>query len=149
VLAIEHDWRMRKLLQANLESVGLDVQGAVSGQHGLHLISQMTPDLILLSTELPDIDASYLLERLHAQLSGQVPIIVMTAEPPSRRRARSEGATSYLLKPFAVPALLRSVGQALEGIASAAPEVAADTRPRTNRADPVDQDSLFQRGRDQ
>ena len=127
MLAIEHDWRMRKLLQANLESVGLDVQGAASGQHGLHLISHMTPDLILLSTELPDIDASHLLERLHAQLSDQVPIIVMTAEPPSRRRMRKEGATGYLLKPFAVPALLRSVGQALEGTASVAPEVAADT----------------------
>ena len=117
MLAIEHDWRMRKLLQANLESVGLDVQGAVTGQHGLHLISQTTPDLILLSTELPDIDAAHLLKRLHTQLSGQVPIIVMTAEPPSRRRAGSEGATSYLLKPFAVPALLRSVEQALEDAA--------------------------------
>jgi DNA-binding response OmpR family regulator len=126
VLAIEHDWRMRKLLQANLESVGLDVQGAVSGQHGLHLISQKTPDLILLGTELPDIDASHLLERLHAQLSGQVPIIVMTTEPPSRKLMRNEGATSYLLKPFAVPALLRSVGQALENTASGTPRVVAD-----------------------
>jgi DNA-binding response OmpR family regulator len=126
VLAIEHDWRMRKLLQANLESVGLDVQGAVNGQHGLHLISQGIPDLILLSTELPDIDAQRLLEHLHTQLSGQVPIIVMTAEPPSRRLARNEGRTSYLLKPFAIPALLQSVGQALEGKASGAQGMAAD-----------------------
>ena len=126
MLAIEHDWRMRKLIQANLESVGLDVQGAVSGQHGLHLISQETPDLVLLSTDLPDIDASHLLERLHAQLSGQVPIIVMTAEPPSRTFARHEGATSYLLKPFAIPALLQSVGQALDGTASDAQGTAKD-----------------------
>ena len=126
MLAIEHDWRMRKLLQANLESVGLDVQGAVNGQHGLHLISQGTPDLILLSMDLPDIDAQHLLERLHSQLSGQVPIIVMTAEPPSRRLARNEGATSYLLKPFAVPALLQSVGQALDGAASHAQGMASD-----------------------
>jgi DNA-binding response OmpR family regulator len=125
VLAIEHDWRMRKLLQANLESVGLDVQGAVNGQHGLHLISQETPDLILLSMDLPDIDASHLLERLHAQLSGQVPIIVMTAEPPSRRFVRKESAISYLLKPFAIPELLQSVGKALDGAAPGAQGLAA------------------------
>ena len=126
MLAIEHDWRMRKLLQANLESVGLEVQEAVNGQHGLHLLSQDTPDLILLSMDLPDIDASLLLQRLHVLLSGRVPIIVMTAEPPSRKSARHEGATSYLLKPFAIPALLQSVGQALDGPASDVQRTATD-----------------------
>ena len=115
---------MRKLLQANLESVGLDVQGAVNGQHGLHLVDQGTPDLILLSTELPDMEAPYLLERLHTRLSEQVPIIVISAEPPSRSRTQDDRATSYLLKPFAVPALLQSVGQALDGAPLGAEEMA-------------------------
>ena len=126
VLAIEHDWRMRKLLQANLESVGLDVQGAVNAQHGLHLIGQGTPDLILLSTDLPDMDAPHLLERLHTRLSEQVPIIVISAEPPSRSLTQNDRATSYLLKPFAVPALLQSVGQALDGAPSDAEGAAVD-----------------------
>jgi len=121
---------MRRLLQANLESMGLDVQGAVNGQHGLHLISQGTPDLILLSMDLPDTDASHLLKRIHRQLSGRVPIIVMTAEPPSRELARNKVATSYLLKPFAVPTLLQSVEQALSGAASAGPEQAAERLPQ-------------------
>lgn len=117
---------MRKLLQANLESVGLDVQEAANGRHGLHLISQGIPDLILLGTDLPDMDALRLLERLHTQLSGQVPIIVMSAEPPSRGSKQNDGATSYLLKPFAVPALLQSVGQALDGAPSDAEGAAVD-----------------------
>ena len=126
VLAIEHDWRMRKLLQANLESVGLDVQRAVNGRHGLKLISQGTPDLILLGTDLPDMDALHLLERLHTQLSGQVPIIVMSAEPPSRSFKQDDRAISYLLKPFAVSVLLQSGGRALDGAPSDAEETAAD-----------------------
>ena len=126
MLAIEHDWRMRKLLQANLESVGLDVQGAVNGRHGLLLISQGKPDLILLGTDLPDMDAQHLLERLHTQLSGQVPIIVITAEPPSRSFKQDDHAISYLLKPFAVPVLLQTVGLALDGAPSDAEETTAD-----------------------
>ncbi|NIV33559.1 MAG: response regulator [Anaerolineae bacterium] len=118
MLAIEHDWRMRKLLQANLESLGLDVQAAVSGQDALHLLSQGTPDLILLSMDQPDSDASHLLEHLHTQLPDRVPIIVMTAEPPSRSLVRDKSRTRYLLKPFAVPDLLLSVGQALDGATS-------------------------------
>ena len=117
---------MRKLLQANLESVGLDVQGAVNGQHGLHLIGQGTPDLILLSTDLPDMGAPHLLESLHTRLSEQVPIIVISAEPPSRSLTQDDRATSYLLKPFAVPALLQSVGLALEGAPSDGKEAAVD-----------------------
>lgn len=109
---------MRKLLQANLEAVGLDLQGAVNGHHGLHLVSQEIPDLILLGTDLPDMDTRHLLERLHTQLSGQVPIIILSAEPPSRSLRQHDRATSFLLKPFAIPDLLQSIGRALDGVPS-------------------------------
>jgi DNA-binding response OmpR family regulator len=116
VLAIEHDWRMRKLIQANLEALGLEVQGAVSGQHSLHLLRLSKPDLILLDTDLPDIEASQLLADLRTGLAGQtVPIIVLCTEPPSRRtaKARQIDGISHLLKPFDALALLQHVNQAL------------------------------------
>lgn len=116
VLAVDHDWRMRLLLQANLEAEGLDVQGAANGHHGLQLASRETPDLVLLSADLPDMATSEFLERLHARVSGQVPIIVISAEPPSRSVGwRNHQAVRYLQKPFAVSVLLRSVAQALDG----------------------------------
>jgi DNA-binding response OmpR family regulator len=116
VLAIEHDWRMRKLIQANLEALGLEVQGAVSGQHSLHLLRLSKPDLILLDTDLPDMEASQLLGDLRAGLAGQsVPIIVLCTDPPSRQtaEARQIDGISHLIKPFDALALLQHVKQAL------------------------------------
>jgi CheY-like chemotaxis protein len=104
---------MRKLIRANLEAFGLEVQGAVNGRHGLQLLEKRTPDLILLDTDIPDMEATHLLDRLQDPLAGQVPVIVITAEPPSRHLDRNGCAIRYLLKPFAVITLLEQVGQAL------------------------------------
>ena len=116
VLAIGHDWRIRILIRANLEALGLEVQGAVNGHHNLQLLGEDKPDLILLETDLLDIEFTQLLDHLQAQLGGQVPIIVISAELPSRRLRTNGHAVSYLLKPFAIPALLQKVEQALSSI---------------------------------
>lgn len=114
VLVIGHDWRMRRLIQANLEAHGFEVRSAVNGRHGLHTISEGEPDLILLDTEIPDTQVDHLVARLRGHVTGQVPIIVLTAELPVGF-ARQDGAqTKYLLKPFAVPALLDQVRGALQ-----------------------------------
>lgn len=114
VLAIEHNWRMRKLIRANLEVIGLQVRGAVSWQHGLNLLREGKVDLILVDMDVPGVDTIHLLDALHVQLAGQpVPIIVMSAEPPSRRMKQTGRMVSHLLKPFTALALLQQVQQAL------------------------------------
>jgi len=114
VLAIEHDWPLRRLIQANLESLGLEVQVAVNAQHGLEMQRTSSPDLILLDTDLPDMESADLLPRLQAQSANQVPIILMSAEPLSRTLGQNRPVTRYLRKPFSAPALLDQVEQALE-----------------------------------
>lgn len=113
VLAIGHDWRIRKLIRANLEALGLEVRGAVNGQHSLQVLDEGIPDLILLETDLLDAEFRQLLDHLQTQLSCPVPIIVLSAEPPSRQWKKNGQSVSYLLKPFAAPALLQTVKQAL------------------------------------
>jgi DNA-binding response OmpR family regulator len=115
MLAIEHDWRLRKLIRANLEAMGLEVQEAVNGKHGLQLLREGRPDLILLDLDLPGVDILHLLCTLHAQLSGwAVPIIAISTDPPSREVVEQGYVASYLRKPFAAPALLEQVRQALD-----------------------------------
>ncbi len=114
VLAIEHDWRMRKLIRANLEPLGMEVREAVDGQHGLELLEESQPDLILLDLELPGTDSLHLLELLLAALDGgSVRIIATSAEPLDRRILCPEQVTSHLQKPYAASALIRHVQEAL------------------------------------
>ena len=122
VLAIEHDWRMRKLLQANLEPLGLEVRTAVNGLHSLALLRGRKPDLILLDAELPDVQITHLLDRLQAELDGPVPIIVLCAEPPYRELRRNGHTVRFLVKPFAIPALLTEVRLALGDIPAESPQ---------------------------
>jgi CheY-like chemotaxis protein len=104
---------MRKLIQANLGSLGLEVRTAVNGLHSLDLIRGSKPDLILLDADLPDLESSHLIERLQAELDGQVPVIILSSEPPGREQRQNGDMVSFLLKPFAIPVLLRAVRQAL------------------------------------
>jgi DNA-binding response OmpR family regulator len=114
VLAIEHDWRMRKLIRANLEPHEMAVREAVDGQHGLELLRESPADLILLDLELPGTDTLHLLELLLATLDGgSARIIATSAEPLDRRILCPEQVASHLHKPFSASALLRQVQEAL------------------------------------
>jgi two-component system response regulator VicR len=114
MLAIEHDWRLRKLIRANLEAVGVEVLEAVSGPHSLRLLHENRPDLILLDLDLPGTDVMALLRALCAQLGDRpVPIIGICTEPPSREVLQTGCIASYVRKPFAVPVLLAQIQRAL------------------------------------
>ncbi len=116
VLAIEHDWRIRKLIRANLEALGLEVREAISEEHGLQLLDECRPDLILLDLELPNVDLPRLVHTLHAGLDGRsVPVIVLSAEPPVRQLLHTDDVAGHLQKPFAASVLLEHVCRALNG----------------------------------
>jgi CheY-like chemotaxis protein len=115
VLAIVCDWRIRKLIRANLEAVGLQVQEAVSGPHGLQLLQTYRPELILLDMDLPEEDAFRLMEVLQGQLAGKrLAIVVMSNEPAGRWMLDHEQVVSCLRKPFSAVSLLEQVQKALK-----------------------------------
>ena len=114
MLAIEHDWRLCKLIRANLEALGIKVRVAVSGRHGLELLDREQPDLILLDLDLPDTDALSLLVTVQNYGGdGPVPVIALGEEPPNQRWRQGREALAFLQKPFAAPALLDEVEKGL------------------------------------
>ena len=115
VLAIEHNWRMRKLIRANLEALGLEVCEAVSQQHGLQWLGQGHADLILLDLDLTDDEALQFLRALNTESAGRsTPVILISTEPPGRRLVQEGQLAGHLLKPFAIPALLDKIQYVLQ-----------------------------------
>jgi sigma-B regulation protein RsbU (phosphoserine phosphatase) len=141
-LAIEHDWRLRRLIQANLEPFGLEVQLAVSGLHGLELLRVSRPDLILLDTELPDMEAAHLLDRLQSQLTDNVPVLVVSAEPLSSSLRQNGRPMRFLCKPFSAPDLLDQVQYALDDIAADVKETASEAQTALNVGGSLSTDHL-------
>lgn len=110
VLAIEHNWQLRKLLRANLEALGLEVRLAMNQQHALDALKNGQPDLILLDLDLPNDGAVKLLHTidLHFQ-GGLLPILLLSAEPPARSVLHGPHVAGWLLKPFDVANLIERI----------------------------------------
>ena len=116
VLVIERNWRIRKLIRANLEALGLGVREAVSEQHAVQLLDECRPDLVLLDVELPGVDVPRLINTFHARLDGQpAPIVILSADPPDRQLLRTDDVAGHLQTPFAASMLLDQVCRALNG----------------------------------
>jgi rubrerythrin/CheY-like chemotaxis protein len=115
LLAITSNWRLRKLIRANLEAAGVEVREAISLKHGVGMLRDDPPGLILLDLDAPDVDMKPLLWTLHTERLGElVPIVLMSDEPPKRRLLQNRQVAGFLQKPFAATTLLERVRHALE-----------------------------------
>jgi DNA-binding response OmpR family regulator len=124
VLVVEDDRDIRDLVRRYLERAGHAVLSTGSGVEGLKLLTQATPDLVVLDLGLPDLDGLEVLRE--AVAAGGVPVIVLTArsDVEDRIRGLSLGADDYVTKPFSPTELTLRVGAVL---ARTAPATADDT----------------------
>jgi two-component system, OmpR family, KDP operon response regulator KdpE len=113
VLMIEDESSIRRFLKPSLESHGLKVVEAVTGEEGLALASSHNPELILLDLGLPDLDGLEVIQRLREWSTA--PIIVLTARGKEKDKilGLDAGADDYLTKPFDVGELMARVRVAL------------------------------------
>jgi len=110
ILVIDDEDLIRWSLGQLLTRKGYAVLSAETGEAGLALFQEHTPDLVLLDLKLPDIDGLHLLPRL-LEHRRQTPVIIMTAygSPTIEQEARELGAIDFLRKPFDPVALYRRI----------------------------------------
>ena len=105
VLTVDDSASMRALLRAALTSRGYMVTQAEDGVAALEWLSDSAEeiDVIVTDINMPRMDGFGLIEALRSQVRFRdCPILVLSTESSDEKkaRARSAGATGWIVKPF-------------------------------------------------
>lgn len=127
--------------QADFEVVG----EASSGREAVAQASHLTPDIILLDLEMPELDGVEALKRILAKHAA-MRVIVFTAFDTDERivGAVRAGAQGYLLKGAPRQELFRAIRVVNEGGSLLAPVVASKLLHHLSRPEPSPNESLVE-----
>ena len=103
---------MRRLIRMTLEFEGYEVIEASSGEQGLSLARQQSPDLILLDIVMPGMDGIDFMRIVKGDLKlCEVPVVLLTALDRTfhSQAALDAGAMLYVTKPFHPIELLANI----------------------------------------
>ena len=113
ILVVEDNMKNLKLLRDVLQHFGYRVFEAMTGEDGVRMAREITPDLILMDLQLPGIDGAEALRRIRAEAATRsVPVVAVTAfaMPEDRQQcASTSGFTGYVEKPISVRSLPQQV----------------------------------------
>ncbi len=114
VLVIDDDPAIIRLIKLNIEDTDTQVIEAETGSAGLKVLNRDRIDLLLLDLRLPDLDGWNLLSRLRStNLLQNLPVIVVSSEPPDRRLIKQYRLNDYIQKPFDVFELVMKVREVI------------------------------------
>jgi DNA-binding NtrC family response regulator len=110
ILVVDDDSELREMILKQLQSEGLEVAGASSGQKGLDLARTQKPDLILLDLYMREMNGLQVLEQV-MKVSPSIKVVMMTGngDIPTAVQAMKLGAADYILKPFEPKTLIASI----------------------------------------
>ncbi|MEO0563349.1 MAG: response regulator, partial [Chloroflexota bacterium] len=119
ILIVEDTQELAEVIQATLESAGMDADSVSHGSKGLERIKAATPDILLLDIGLPDMTGWKMLEELRdwkKDPADMPTVIVITAygDPANRLIGKLQGIHSYLIKPFTSDEVEKVVRGALD-----------------------------------
>ena len=117
VVVIEDDPSMIELVRMILVKDSFEVMGANNGVTGLQLITDNSPDVVLLDLMMPDMDGWEVYQSMKAQDNMKaIPVIIITAKAQSIDRVLGlhiAKVDDYITKPFSPSELLNSVHKVL------------------------------------
>jgi len=112
VLVVDDTQESLRFLTDTLESSGISVLVATSGEAALQLFNHVVPDLVLMDAVMPGLDGFETTRAIKALPGGaHLPIIFMTGLMESEHvvHALNSGGVDYLRKPIVVDELLARV----------------------------------------
>jgi two-component system chemotaxis response regulator CheY len=112
VLTVDDSASMRALLLHALTTNGFEVEQAIDGVAALEWLALNDIDVVITDINMPRLDGFGLIEQLRAGCRHRDrPILVLTTESSDEKkaRARSAGATGWIVKPFDAEKLVAAV----------------------------------------
>lgn len=103
VLVIDDSADVHRLLNVRLKQEEIELRSALSGREGLELAERLSPAIILLDLDMPDLDGFEVLRRLkNNPATMHIPVIVLSGlqSAPDKVAAFDLGAVDYVTKPF-------------------------------------------------
>lgn len=117
VLVVDDDDDIRLLVGELLRLTGYEVIAASSGVQALALLEAGTrPDLVLLDVQMPELDGWDTLRGIRAvEEHRDLPVVLCTVKsgPVDTALGWSLGCDGYVVKPFAIEALIQEVERVL------------------------------------
>jgi two-component system chemotaxis response regulator CheY len=112
ILTVDDSRTMRDMLRLALCDAGYQVVEANDGLHGLEVLAEATPNVIITDINMPKLDGFGFIARVREDKRyAGVPILVLSTEnsPEKKARARQAGATGWIVKPFNAEKLIEAV----------------------------------------
>ncbi len=112
ILVIEDNLDILENIIEFLEMEGYSILDANTGKKGVELAQKFLPDLIICDVQMREMDGHEVLHLLlESDKTNEIPFIFSTSmsEKVDRAEALALGADDYIIKPFALEALLRMV----------------------------------------
>ena len=107
VLIIDDNQTIVEALLVLLEMEGYRVTTRSHANNILTLLQESTPDIILLDLLLSGEVGENIVKIIKTnQATNHIPIVLMSAHPDAKKRAKQAGADDFLAKPFDVEDLL-------------------------------------------
>lgn len=112
IIVVDDDDGILDALEAMLDSAGYEVATSSDGEILEKLTKENLPDLILLDVLLSGKDGREICASLkNNEITNQVPIIMISAEPTAADGAKACRADDFIAKPFEMKELMEKVDQ--------------------------------------
>jgi len=117
VLIVEDNEKNMKLARDILQAKGFKTVEAFTGEEGVKLAKEQTPDLVLMDIQLPGINGIEAFKQLRADAkTARIPVIALTASVTHTDRSQitAAGFDAFVSKPISVKEFVATVKRLLE-----------------------------------
>lgn len=112
ILLVEDEPAQREVLSYNLAAESYRVNLAQDGEEAMMMVSEETPDLIVLDWMMPNLSGIEVCRRLKSLVETRaIPVIMLSArsEEVDRVRGLETGADDYVIKPYSIAELMARI----------------------------------------